>query len=136
MAMPRSIVEPRRQLSSVQDRVSHVTAFNYQVTANADGTYTPLLSAITNAYNNIFTNHYDMLGRVDYQIDQAGNRTDYGWSTPSVGKVTYPTVMSVGSRTTYAFVAAAMAARSARGSLGRPRTRSPMMFFWISDEPE
>ena len=26
--------------------------------------------------------------------------------------------------------------RSARTSLGRPSTRSPMMFFWISDEPE
>ena len=25
--------------------------------------------------------------------------------------------------------------RSARASLGRPRTRSPMMFFWISEEP-
>ena len=25
--------------------------------------------------------------------------------------------------------------RSARGSLGSRRTRSPMMFFWISDEP-
>src|SRR2546425_1239058 len=26
--------------------------------------------------------------------------------------------------------------RSARASLGRPSTRSPMTFFWISDEPE
>ena len=30
----------------------------------------------------------------------------------------------------------AVAARSARGSRGSFSTRSPMMFFWISVEPE
>src|SRR5260370_39139724 len=83
-------------LSTVTDRLGQVTTFDYQVIANPDGSFTALVSSITDANHNTFTNHYDAQARVDYQVDQLANRTDYDWSTSAVGKVTYP-VTSFGS---------------------------------------